>query len=130
MVPEVRESDLLSRARHSRTLLNLLFRFALRHDAIPRNPVEGTSELRKPGKTIHALTLGQVQAIRMAAASWRTGPDVKGPKPDGKVRDICEILLWTSMRPGEVLGLRPCDVIETRRGMVVHVAQGHEARSG
>lgn len=88
---------------------------------MPRNPVEGTSELRKPGKTIHALTLGQVQSIRTAAAAWRAGPDVKGPKPDGKVRDICEILLGTSMRPGEVLGLRPCDVTETKRGIVVHV---------
>lgn len=28
-----------SRARQSRTLLNLLFGFALRNDAIPRNPV-------------------------------------------------------------------------------------------
>jgi hypothetical protein len=34
-----------SRAKHSRSMLNLLFKFALRHDAIPRNPVEGTSEL-------------------------------------------------------------------------------------
>ena len=37
-----------SRAKHSRTLLNQLFGFALRLDALPRNPVEGTSPLRKP----------------------------------------------------------------------------------
>ena len=37
-----------SRAKQSRTLLNLLFGFALRHDGIPRNPVEGTSPLPKP----------------------------------------------------------------------------------
>lgn len=37
-----------SRARQSRTLLNLLFGFALRHDAVPRNPVAGTSPLRQP----------------------------------------------------------------------------------
>lgn len=30
-----------SRAHHSRTVLNQLFAFALRHDAIPRNPVQG-----------------------------------------------------------------------------------------
>jgi integrase len=110
-----------SRARHSRTMLNLLFKFALRHDALPRNPVEGTSPLARPHRTIAAMTLEQVQAIRAAAATWRTGPDVLGPKPDGKVRDICEILLGTSMRPGEVLALRPRDVTETRRGMFVHV---------
>ena len=110
-----------SRARHSRTMLNLLFKFALRHDAVPRNPVDGTSPLVRPHRTIQAMTLEQVQAIRVAAAGWRTGPDVKGPKPDGKARDICEILLGTSMRPGEVLTLRPCDIAETRRGMIAHV---------
>lgn len=110
-----------SRAKHSRTMLNLLFNFALRHDAIPLNPVVGTSDLSRPKRAIHALTLDQVQAIRAAAAAWRTGPDVKGPKPDGKVRDVCEVLLGTSLRPGEVLGLRPVDVTETRTGMVVYV---------
>ena len=34
-----------SRAKHARTILNLLFGFVLRHDAIPRNPLEGTSRL-------------------------------------------------------------------------------------
>lgn len=45
-----------SRAKHSRSMLNLLFKFALRHDAIPRNPVEGTSELTKPKHTVRAMT--------------------------------------------------------------------------
>jgi hypothetical protein len=36
-----------SRAKQTRTLLNLMFAFALRHDAIARNPVEGTSPLRR-----------------------------------------------------------------------------------
>ncbi len=110
-----------SRAKHSRTLLNQMFSFALRHDALARNPVEGTSQLTRPRHDIHAMTLEQVQAIRAAAAAWRTGPNVKGPRPDGKVRDICEVLLGTSMRPGEVLALRPCDVSDPPGGMVVHV---------
>jgi hypothetical protein len=42
-----------SRAKHSRTMLNLLFGFALRYDAIPRNPVEGISQLKKPKGTPH-----------------------------------------------------------------------------
>lgn len=37
-----------SRARQSRTLLNLLLGFALRHDAVSRNPVAGTSPLPHP----------------------------------------------------------------------------------
>ncbi|MEU4360411.1 tyrosine-type recombinase/integrase [Promicromonospora sp. NPDC023987] len=110
-----------SRAKHSRTMLNLLFNFALRHDAIPRNPVEGTSPLARPKGAPQALTLEQIAAIRLAANTWRTGKGVKGPKPDGKVRDIFEILLGTSLRIGELLALRPVDVVSTRKGMIVHV---------
>ena len=53
-----------SRAKHSRTMLNLLFGFALRHDAIPRNPVQGTSPLRRPKGEPQALTVDQITAIR------------------------------------------------------------------
>ena len=110
-----------SRAQRSRTMLNLLFGFALRHDAISRNPVEGTSPLRTPKNQPQALTLTQIAAIREAAATWRTDPGQPGPKPDGQVRDIIEVLLGTAMRPGEVLALRPCDVEDRTTGMVVAV---------
>jgi integrase len=110
-----------SRARQARTVLNLMFGFALRHDSLPRNPVEGTSPLRKPKDSPQALTMEQIAAIRAAAAAWRAGPGVKGPRPDGKVRDIIEVLLGTAMRIGEALALRPCDVEDGPHGMVVHV---------
>ena len=110
-----------SRAKHSRTVLNQLFTFALRHDSMPRNPVEGTSPLARPKNQVQAMTLEQVQAIRAAAAAWRTGPGVRGPKPDGQVKDAIEVLLGTSMRPGEVLALRPCDIVDGEKGMVAHV---------
>lgn len=119
-----------SRAKHSRTMLNLLFAFALRHDAIPRNPVEGTSPLEKPKNTPRALTLEQVAAIRHAAAVWRTGPDVKGPKPDGQVRDITEVLLGTALRIGEALALRPCDVFDGPNGMELQVRGTVVLRTG
>ena len=110
-----------SRAQRSRTMLNLLFGFALRHDAMSRNPVEGTSTLRTPKNQPQALTLEQIAAIRAAAANWRTGSGRPGPKPDGQVRDIIEVLLGTAMRPGEVLALRPCDINDRPTGMVVAV---------
>lgn len=110
-----------SMAKHSRTLLNQLFGFALRHDALQRNPIEGTSPLHKPKGAPRALTMEQIAAIRTAAAAWRTGPDVMGPKPDGNVRDAIEVLLGTGMRPGEALALRPVDIEDGRRGMVAHV---------
>lgn len=110
-----------SRAKHSRTMLNLLFGFALRHDAIPRNPVQGTSPLKRPKGEPHALTLDQISRIRDAAAAWRTGPEVKGPRPDGQVRDIIEVLLGTALRIGECLALRPCDIEDGPSGMILSV---------
>ena len=119
-----------SRAKQSRTLLNLMFAFALRHDAISRNPVAGTSPLRKPKAAPRALTLGQIAVIRAGAASWRTGPGLPGPKNDGQVRDILEILLGTAMRTGEVLAVRPCDVEDTATGMIVAVTGTVVQRKG
>jgi integrase len=99
----------------------MLFGYALRHDALARNPVEGTSQLRRVKATPQALTIEQIAAIRAAAAKWRSGPGLPGPKPDGQVRDIIEVLLGTAMRPGEVLALRPCDITDGPDGMVAHV---------
>lgn len=110
-----------ARAKQSRTLLNLVFAFALRHDAITRNPVVGTSALRTSKTQPRALTLDQIAAIRSAAANWRIQQGLPGPKPDEQVRDIIEVLLGTAMRPGEVLALRPCDIDDRPTGMVVAV---------
>jgi integrase len=119
-----------SRAKHSRTMLNLVFGFALRYDAIPRNPVEGTSPLKKPKASPQALMLELIAAIRRAAASWRTGEDVKGPRPDGQVRDIIEVLLGTALRIGELLALRPCDIADSQKGMVIAVRGTVVLRTG
>lgn len=119
-----------SRAKHTRTLLNQVFGYALRNDALGRNPVEGTSPLKKPKGAPQALTLEQIAAIRRAAALWRTGPNVRGPKPDGQVRDAIEVLLGTGMRPGEVLALRPVDLRETKVGMVADIRGTIVTRKG
>lgn len=102
-------------------MLNLLFSFALRHDAITRNPVQGTSPLPRQKGTPQALTLEHISAIREAAATWRIDPKLRGPKSDGQVRDIIEVLLGTAMRTGEVLALRPCDITDGNSGMLAHV---------
>ncbi len=111
-----------SRAKQSRTLINLMFSFALRHDAMSRNPVQGTSPLRVRKGSPQALTLEQIAAIRAAASTWRTGSGLPGPKSDGQVRDIIEVLLGTAMRTGEVLALRPCDLSDGPTGMVAGVS--------
>ena len=48
-----------SQAKQTRTMLNMLFGYALRHDAIARHPVEGTSRLRRAKTRPQALSLDQ-----------------------------------------------------------------------
>lgn len=119
-----------SQAKQTRTMLNMLFAYALRHDAVARNPVEGTSQLKRTKPAPQALTIGQIAAIRRAAATWRSEPGLPGPRPDGQVRDIIEVLLGTAMRPGEVLALRSCDIEDLPTGMIVSVTGTVVQRKG
>ena len=101
-------------ARHSRVVLNLGFNYALRHDALHRNPVAGTARLKqpvsKPGRT---ETLDELQLVRQADASWRNGPSVSGPRPDWQVKGVIEVMLGNRDRIGVALALRTCDVDDT-----------------
>jgi hypothetical protein len=54
---------LAPQAKQTRTFLNMLFAYALRHDAIARNPVEGTSQLRRTKATPQAQTIDRITAI-------------------------------------------------------------------
>ncbi|TFB88214.1 site-specific integrase [Cryobacterium algoricola] len=99
-----------TRAKHSRTILSMIMAFAVRREIITRNPVKETSRMKKPPHTPKALTTEQIAAIRLAAREWRTGEGTKGPRSDGQVRDIIEVMLGTATRIGEALALRQCDV--------------------
>lgn len=109
-------------ARHSRVVFNLMFNYALRHDAVHRNPVAGTARLKQPVSKPVALSLNELQLVRQAVASWRSGPSVSGPRPDGQVKDVIEVMLGTSDRIGEALALRKRDVDDTVSPMQVTMA--------
>jgi integrase len=100
-----------ARAKHSKVALNLALGLALRYEAIDRNPVTGTKRLKRPPTEARALTHQQVDAIRAAVRSWRRGEEkVPGPPPDGQLDAVIEVMLGSSLRIGEVLALRRCDV--------------------
>lgn len=82
-----------ARAKHSRTILGVVLAFAVRREIIPRNPMQETSRMRKPPHAPKALTTEQIAAIRLAAREWRTGEGRMGPRSDGQVRDIIEVML-------------------------------------
>jgi len=101
-------------AKHSRRMVSMMFNFALRHDAVHMNPVAGAARLAAPKRKPKALTYGEIEQVRDAARTWRTGKSVNGPRPDGQVRDVIEVLLGTSDRIGEALALRKCDIDDSR----------------
>ncbi len=71
-----------SMAKQARTVLSLAFGLAVRYDAIPKNPVRDTTRLHRPPSQAMALTVPQVDAIRVAVSHWRRSPSLSGPPPD------------------------------------------------
>lgn len=110
-----------SRAKQAKVVLSLALGLAVRYEAITRNPVLSASRLRKPQSTPMSLSNGQVQAIRTAVKAWRTGKGLSGPKPDGQLGPIIEVMLGTSARIGEVLAIRKCDVVVTSQPATVRI---------
>lgn len=108
-------------AKHARTVLSLAFGLAVRYDALVQNPVRETKRLRKPPTQATALSLEQVEAIRAAARRWRRGKGLAGPRPDGQLEQIIEVMLGSSARIGEVLALRKGDVDVTRAPATVRI---------
>lgn len=111
-----------SMAKQAKTVLSLAFGLAVRYDALARNPVRETARLRKPPHQASALSLEEIEAIRSAVRSWRRGSGLSGPKPDGQLELIIEVMLGTSARIGEVLAIRRCDVDVTRRPATVRLS--------
>ena len=99
-----------NRAKQARVVLRLALGLAVRHEVLPRNPMDHVSRLRRPASTPNALTPAEVNAIRAAIAYWEGRRSPSGPKPDGQLGAIVEVMLGTSARIGEVLAIRRRDI--------------------
>ena len=100
-----------SRAKQSRTVLRLALELAVRHEILPSNPMDHVGRLYRAPHIPDALTAVEVNTIRSAIALWESAVDhVSGPRPDGQLGAIIEVMLGTSARIGEVLAIRRCDV--------------------
>ena len=99
-----------NRARQARVVLRLALGLAVRHEIIPRNPMDHVSRLRRPAHTPDAFTVDDISSIRAAIRAWEHRPILAGPRPDGQLGQIIELMLGTSARIGEVLAIRLCDL--------------------
>jgi len=99
-----------NRARQARVVLRLALGLAVRHEVIPRNPMDHVSRLRRPARIPDAFEDSEIELIREAVREWEERKIVAGPKPDGQLGQIIEVLLGTSVRIGEVLAIRIRDL--------------------
>ena len=100
-----------SRAKQSRVVLRLALELAVRHEILPTNPMDHVARLHREPHIPDALTAVEVNQIRAAIADWEAGVGyTSGPRPDGQLGSIVEVMLGTSARIGEVLAIRRLDV--------------------
>ncbi len=115
VLQRILEEETISKARRARAVLSLVCGYAVRDDALERNPVRDVQRLPTSPKKESALTREQINGIRDRMQQWRVTRD-DGPRPNYRALiDGMEIMLGTSVRIGECLGLRRCDVDMTTR---------------
>ena len=85
-----------SAAKGAKVLPSQMSALAVRHGAIPTNPVRDTGRLRKPRRAVVALTDENLQAVRTAIRDWqRPVPGKPGPRHSGDLADIVDLMLAT-----------------------------------
>jgi integrase len=99
-----------SRARRGKIVLSQVLALAVRHDAIRANPVQMTGPLKKSRHEVRVLSMEELAHVRRSISEWRTASAVMGPKPDGQLSLIFDVILGTGARIGEALALRGCDI--------------------
>jgi integrase len=100
-----------TQARNCRKVLRQILSLAVKDEAIPTNPTLQLDRIRGGRRPPRALTLQQVQQLRVAVSSWcSSGSGQSGRPRDSQLVEIVELLLATGMRIGEVLALRAEDV--------------------
>ncbi|WP_308465239.1 tyrosine-type recombinase/integrase [Rathayibacter soli] len=102
--------DRPGRAKHCKVVLSHVLGLAVRHDAIPTNPVRQVGQLRRSHADVRVATLDELVAMREAIACWRVGPHERGPRPDGQLGKAFDVMLGTATRISETLAIRRCDL--------------------
>jgi integrase len=100
-----------AKARGAKCVLGQMLAMAVRHDALATNPVRDIGRLRKRRRSVKALRVEDLHAVRTAIRDWQTPPAGKpGPRHTGDLADIVDLLLATGARIGEVLAARWADL--------------------
>jgi integrase len=98
-----------SAAVYMRIILVGMYGLAARFDAVKHNPMRETKTAKTDRKPARALTAMEFEQVRQAVKAFceHKGP---GPRRGRMLPAFVELLAATGVRPGEVLGIRWCDV--------------------
>lgn len=104
-------------ARLCRSILSGAMSLAVRHGAVPANPVRSVGEIRSTKAPTRAMTIDQVHLLRAGALAWEHGRAFRGipakragGPPRGDIVDVVDVLVGTGARIGEILALRWPDI--------------------
>lgn len=97
-------------SRHCRVVLSGMLKMAAQHDAIDHNPVRDTTIRAVNRQPPRALTVDQLQRLRIRVAAW-AGGNRMGPPRGQDIPDLFDVLAGTGARIGEVLALRWQDIV-------------------
>ncbi|WP_336649689.1 site-specific integrase [Kocuria rosea] len=99
-----------AKARNARVVLAELFALAVRHDALPSNPVAGTRLPAVERTPPRALTVEELRRLRGNVRAWQEMPAVTGRPRTPDLLDVLDVLAGTGLRIGELCALRWEDV--------------------
>jgi integrase len=100
-------------AHHCRTVLSGALGLAVRHDAIPANPVRETGTVARRKTEVRILSVKELNDLRAMVDRWQRGLDKKTGETQfithpraTDLLDVTDMLAATGARIGEVLALR------------------------
>lgn len=99
----------VNRQRKAKVITGAMLNLAVECGALLSNPVRGSMSVSRPKPQISKLTPFDVERVRAAVRDWATKKR-SGPKANGDMADIIDLMLGTGARIGEVLALRWGDV--------------------
>ncbi|GLU89684.1 tyrosine-type recombinase/integrase [Agromyces sp. NBRC 114283] len=110
ILADIREQRSLAAARKARSVLSMICQTGIEYDILAFNPVRDARRLPLPEKKTAVLTPEQLLLVQRLIRTWRKDSRY-GPRPNVEtLENAMWIMVGTSVRVGEVLALRRCDV--------------------
>ncbi|WP_345802914.1 tyrosine-type recombinase/integrase [Microbacterium sp. AZCO] len=111
IVQQIREEKSLSAARKARSVLSQVCATGIEHGVLQINPVRHARSLPLPERKESVLTPEQLGIVRDLIRGWRLANPGHGPRPNARLlENVMWIMVGTSARIGEVLGMQRADV--------------------